>query len=203
MAYADLAELRSYVGISDPTDTASDDLLQLALDAASEQIDAYTRRTFEADAEPTPRLYEPEHPWYVNIDPVTTTTGLVVATDDDGDGDFETTWVEGTDYRLEPLNAAVDGDAWTRLAALGPRTFPRHARRPGLRVVAVFGWPGAIPDAVHQACLQQAHRLFERRVSPFGVAGSPDLGSEVRLLARLDPDVEALLRPLRRNWWVV
>ena len=187
-----------------PTTTPlSDELLTLALDAASEQIDVWTRRTFAADAMPTARVYNPENPWYVNIDPVTTTVGLVVATDDNGDGTFETTWTLGTDFRLEPLNAAVDADAWTRLAALGPRTFPRHTRWPGLRVTAAFGWPGEVPSAVHQACLQQAHRLFERRVSPYGVAGSPETGSELRLLARLDPDVEALIRHLRRNWWVV
>lgn len=202
MAYALLAELRSYVGIPDD-DTGSDELLTLALDAASEQIDAYTRRSFTADASPTDRVYTAESPWYVNIDPVTTSVGLVVATDDNGDGTFETTWTLGTDYRLEPVNAAVEGEAWTRLAALGPRSFPRHARWPGLRVTATFGWPGDVPAAVKQACLQQAHRLFERRVSPYGVAGSPDLGSEVRLLAKLDPDVEALIRPYRRSWWVV
>lgn len=203
MAYAELAELRAYVGIADPTDTASDDLLQLALDAASEQVDAYTRRTFTADAAPTQRLYSPEHPWYVNIDPVTTSVGLVVATDDDGDGTFETTWTEGTDYRLEPLNAAVEGDAWTRLAALGPRTFPRHTRRPGLRVTATFGWPGDVPAAIKEATLIQASHLYARRHAPFGVAGSPELGSEIRLLARIDPDVESLLRRYRRMWWVV
>jgi hypothetical protein len=43
----------------------------------------------------------------------------------------------------------------------------------------------------------QASRIFSRRQSPFGIAGSPDLGT-VRLSARLDADVEALLRPFRK-----
>jgi len=48
------------------------------------------------------------------------------------------------------------------------------------------------------ATLIQASRLFVRRQSPFGIAGSPDLGT-VRLSSRVDADVEALLRPFRKN----
>jgi hypothetical protein len=43
----------------------------------------------------------------------------------------------------------------------------------------------------------QASRLFIRRQSPFGIAGTPELGT-VRLSSRLDPDVEALIRPFRK-----
>ena len=39
--------------------------------------------------------------------------------------------------------------------------------------------------------------MFLRRQSPFGIAGSPELGT-VRLLAKLDADVEALIKPLRK-----
>jgi hypothetical protein len=46
--------------------------------------------------------------------------------------------------------------------------------------------------------LIQSSRIFVRRQSPFGIAGTPELGT-VRLTSRLDPDVEALLRPLRKN----
>jgi hypothetical protein len=48
------------------------------------------------------------------------------------------------------------------------------------------------------ATLIQAARLFTRRQSPFGIAGSPDLGT-VRLSAKLDADVETLLRPFKKN----
>lgn len=202
MAYATLAELRAYAGIP-VADLADDATLQLALDAAEEQIDDYTRRTFGADATPTVRVYTAANPWHVDVAPITSVTGLVVKTDDNGDGVFETTWTLNTDFRLEPVNAAAEGTAWTRVAALGTRTFPRHARWPGVQVTARFGWVGTVPAAVKQATLLQASRLFMRKVSPFGVAGSPDLGSEIRLLAKLDPDVETLIRPYRRSWWVV
>jgi len=54
-----------------------------------------------------------------------------------------------------------------------------------------------VPAVVLQACLIQSARLFNRKHSPYGIAGSPELGSEMRLLNRLDPDVEALLSGVR------
>lgn len=202
MAYATLAELRAFVGIP-VLDTGDDTTLQLALDAAEEQIDLFTFRQFAADAVAVARTYDAAVPTYLDVDPITTTTGLIVKTDDNADGTFETTWTLGTDFRLEPLNAAAEGKAWTRIVGLGTRTFPRHAYWPGVQVTAKFGWVGDVPAAIKEATLLQASRLFMRRNAPFGVAGSPDMGSEVRLLAKLDPDVEALVRRYRRTWWVV
>lgn len=50
-----------------------------------------------------------------------------------------------------------------------------------------------VPAAVKLACEIQASRWFKRNDAPFGVAGSAEMGTELRLLARLDPDVEVLL----------
>ena len=202
MAYATLNELKGFVGI--PTaDTADDTTLTSALDSASAQVDAFCDRTFTADANPTVRLYQVTDTGRLDVDPISTTTGLVVKTDDNADGTFETTWTLDTDFRLEPVNAAASGDPWTRLVVLGTRWFPKIAYRPGVQVTARFGWPGgAAPAPVKHATLIQASRLWLRKNAPFGVAGSVEFGSEVRLLAKLDPDVESLLRPYRRNWWV-
>lgn len=54
-----------------------------------------------------------------------------------------------------------------------------------------------VPAVVRQACLIQASRLFARKNSPYGIAGSPEAGSEMRLLDRIDPDVSALLSGVR------
>lgn len=66
-------------------------------------------------------------------------------------------------------------------------------------------WPSpeSAPSPIRQATLLQASRLFVRKNSPYGIAGSPDMGSELRLLAKLDPDVEVLVRPYRLQWWVL
>lgn len=200
MAYATLAELRAYAGIP-ADDTQDDPHLQVALDAASEQIDRHCGRSFTLAAVAEARYYTATSKDYVTVDAFQTTTGLVVETDDNGDGTFETTWTVGTDFDLYPYNAAAVGAPWSRLVRTGTsRSFPTRARR--VKVTAKYG-PSAVPAPVEQACLLQALRLFTRRHAPFGVAGSPDVGSEVRLLARLDPDVEELLRPFRRRWAVV
>lgn len=57
-----------------------------------------------------------------------------------------------------------------------------------------------MPAVVSSACLIQAARFFVRRDSSYGIAGSPELGNELRLLARLDPDVALLLTSVKR-WW--
>lgn len=202
MAYATLAELKTFVGI--PTgDTADDTVLTLALDSASLQIDHFCDRTFTADSVATTRDYVVTNTGLLDVDPISTTTGLIVQTDDNNDGTFETTWTINTDFRLEPINASSSSVPWDRIVALGTRWFPKLAYRPGVRVTAKFGWPtGTGPASVKQATLIQASRLFKRKDSPFGVAGSVEFGSEIRLLAKLDPDVESLLRRYRRSWWV-
>lgn len=60
-----------------------------------------------------------------------------------------------------------------------------------------FGTPvSPVPDAIKQACLIQASRIFSRKSSPYGIAGSPETG-ELRLLNSLDVDVQQLLAGFR------
>lgn len=216
MSYATLDQLKTYVGI--PTaDTADDQTLQQALDAASGQIEAWCDRIFRADQTPTTRYYntwpagnfQPGRffgSWtgYVDIDPLSATTGLVVKTDDAADGTYATTWTLDTDYRLEPVNATlkVPPQPWTRLVAMGRRYFPKLYYRPGVQVTGTFGWPGSAPAEVIEATLIQASRLWKRKDAPFGVAGSVEFGSEIRLLNELDRDAQNLLAKYRRSWWV-
>lgn len=219
MAYATLAELKGWVGIP-ALDTGDDTTLQSALDAAQAQIDKYCDRSFGIDGSVTTRKYTPDYPYpYPNmyyparpgpvgatiliVDPIATTTGLVVATDDNDDGTAETSWTLNTNYRLEPVNASNLGEPWTTMVAID-RAWPRNYRYPAVSVTAKFGWPSAsVPGQVKEATLIQAASLWKRKDAPFGVAGSVEFGSEVRLLAKLDPFVESLIRPLRRNWWAV
>jgi hypothetical protein len=199
MAYATLAELKAFVGIPD-ADTADNATLTLALDSASAQIDAYCGRGFNIDGSVVARSYAATAAAGVDIDPVATLTGVVVETDDNDDGTYETTWTVGTDYRLEPANAAALGVPWTRLVATGSKQFPKSNRYfPGVRVTAKYGWPGAPPAPIKQATLLLASKLFKRKDAPFGVAGSAEFGSEMRILPG-DLDAERLLGPYRRNW---
>jgi hypothetical protein len=80
--------------------------------------------------------------------------------------------------------------------AVGSYVFPYFLPQ-AVRVQGVWGW-AATPAEINMATLIQASRLFVRRQSPFGIAGTPDLGT-VRLSAKLDADVEALVRPFRKQ----
>jgi hypothetical protein len=105
------------------------------------------------------------------------------------------------DYTLEPVNAAQWGRPFTQLRVNTGSTAKPNGDRHEVTIDAVWGWD-AVPVPVEQATLLQASRFHARRFSPYGVAGSPEQGSEMRLLAKLDPDVElALARSKMIRWW--
>lgn len=191
--YATTAELRTFVHESG---TDQDTNLGLALTAASRAVDEATDRQFGVLTVAAARYYQPiwsavHGRWMAHIDDLQTITSLVVKSDLGRDGVYETTI---TDFRLWPVNAAGDGFPWTEMVfGTGASVSPD----PGsLEVTALWGWT-AVPDTVKDATLLQASRFYKRRDSPYGVAGSPDMGNELRLLAKVDPDVAVMLRPYR------
>jgi hypothetical protein len=183
--YCTAAELKAFLRIGDTVDDAQ---VALAISAASRAVDRHTNRQFgsvAAEERTYPVRYDRCRCRYlVEIDDLMSTTGLEVAG----------VAFDATLHQLEPRNAAQKGRPWELLVM---------ATDPGTDGVALleapWGWT-AVPDPVKQANLMQANRFLARRESPFGVAGSPELGSELRLLARVDPDVETTLRPFVR-WW--
>ena len=200
-SYASTAELAAFVRIGDSVDDAQ---LGLALDTASRAIDQAANRQFGLIASPTARYYTARWDtrlgqWYADVDDLMTVTGLVVAFDETEDQTYAGTI---TAHHLQPVNAAADGRPWTQLYVRATSTVTPSCLADGLKVTARWGWT-EVPDPVKQACLLQASRLLARRDSPFGVAGSPEVGSEVRLLARLDADVAVAVRPYRRMWGAV
>lgn len=187
-------------------DTLDDTMLQFAIDAASRAIDQVTNRQFGLVASAEAREYRAEWNktlcrYAVDIDDLQTTTGLLVAADDDDDGVYDDdTWVLNAEdgFYMDPMNAPDKGRPWTRIV------FRSDADAPPLgvdkvRVTGRFGWT-VVPETIKQATLVQASRFFYRREAPFGVAGSPSTGSEIRLLSMVDPDVAVMVRPYRRQW---
>ena len=183
--YASLSQLKEFVQI---VDTVDDSVMEVALSAAEDQIDEWCRRRFDqAHAEDTTeRFYDVGGVYLLPIDDVVEVT------------DVEVRRIRGGDYstvdqfELGPLNAAADGKPSTELETV-------QILRGRVKVVGRFGWP-AIPDQVVQATLLQASRLAQRRNAQFGIATVPGLdGSGMRLLSKLDADVELLLAPLRRR----
>lgn len=190
--YASSAELKDYTRIDDSVDDME---VGLALTASSRAIDRSTNRQFGVVASAEERYYESRWDrrrslYVVELDDLSSTTGFVVT---DPNGDTVAAQVTDGDggYVLEPRNALAKSQPWTRF------TIPTAASY--YLVTGLWGW-AAVPDAIKQGTLLQSNRFLWRRQAPGGVAGSPDLGSEVRLLAKVDPDVEVIIGPYRR-WW--
>jgi hypothetical protein len=186
--YASLVEARAYVTRS--TSTVDDVELGLAVTAASRAVDRATNRQFglvAAEERAYPVRWDRRACRYVvDIDDLMTTTGLVVAG----------VAFDSTVHRLVPINAAQRGRPWERLVLA---TLPEVSSDGEATVEAPWGW-SAIPAPAKNATLLQTSRFAARRNSPFGIAGSPEQGSELRLLARVDPDVAVMLAPFVR-WW--
>jgi hypothetical protein len=191
--YCTLAELKASLAI---TDSVDDTPLEAAITATSRMIDDYTGRFFYRNGtteSPVARYYTPLDPWTMNMDDNYSITQ--VATDDNFNQTWDTVWAT-SDYMLEPVNNPQRGWPVNRMLAIGRYVFPYYLPQ-SVRITGIWGW-ASTPAEVNMATLIQAARLFTRRQSPFGIAGSPDLGT-VRLSAKLDADVETLLRPFKKN----
>jgi hypothetical protein len=185
--YVEPDDLAEYVRIDDDVDDA---WLALAVSAASRAMDRHCLRQFGALDAPQLRRYAIR--WdrrrgahVAVIDDLMTTTGLLVA------------GAPVTSPDLSPLNAAEDGLPWDTLVI--PDDVVSALETSFVDVTARWGWTTGIPTAIEQATALQAGRVLSRRGALFGVAGSPESGSEVRLLARLDPDVAVLVPVYRRR----
>lgn len=192
--YCSVADVREH--LADSGSKLDTELIERAINAASRSIDQWCGRRFWLDAAVTARVYRPEDPYMAWVADIGSSAGLVVKTDTSADGSWATTW-DAADYVLEPLNAAQSGAAyaWSRIAAVGSRSFPCLSRRPALQVTARHGW-SAVPDEVNQACILKAVALFRRKDAPFGVAGVGEFGP--LRITRKDPDVIGLLDPFVR-----
>ena len=188
-------ELRDYRSRNGET-VPPDAFLAPAATAASRAVDLHTGRQFGKVDAAVARTYTASWDrrrgrFVVDIDDLYDAAGLAV------------TVAAGpvTAPRLEPVNALADGLVYTRLV-IPPESANQPARGEEYQVTATsakWGWP-AVPANVRLATLMQGSRFDWRRDAPAGVAGSPDQGSEVRLLSKLDPDVAVILAGVVR-WW--
>ena len=193
--YATDTELSQF--LTGQTDTFDASAFGLAVTAASRAVDRDTNRQFGLEDAPVERFYtarwDPKRRRYVVvIDDLMTTTGLVVSRVDGTAGAIDI-------FDLKPANAAADERPWEYLVVDPQSTELPTCDEDGVSVLARFGWT-TTPDTVKESTLLQGSRLITRRVAPFGVAGSPESGSEMRLLAKVDPDVSVTLGPYRRQW---
>ena len=189
--YVSRQDVKSALGLGTAALTPDDDEIDQVVTSVSRAIDDYCGRFFYSVAgtvvyTATDYLYQP-------IDDFSVVTS--VKTDENNDGTPEVTLTANTDYRLV-TNQTVPGWPYTgvRITSFGSHTLPVLVTE-GVQISGTRGW-ASTPAPIVAAALVQSTRLHARRNTPLGVAGAPE-GGIVRLLSRLDPDVELMLRPYR------
>lgn len=180
------------------SDPSEDDKIEPARLTAIADVEAFSGRKFTQDAAVSARTYRTLDAYYFRLPAghdISTTTGLIVKTDDSGTGTFGTTWTINTDFALEPLDGVgYDGQTgwpYNRLTIVGSRFFyPGFNRRPNLQITAKWGW-AAVPQAVFQAVKLHTATLFKMKDAPFGMTGGDLLGANLRV--QQNPAVAMLL----------
>jgi hypothetical protein len=181
--YLTVGEYKAYARL---TDTLDDAEIAIYITAASRAIDRHTHRQFGKVAAEL-RYYDAWYhydrgQWVVTIDDLMDLTGVAITIGG----------VALTGYTLEPRNAAAEGRPYTRLVVPQSSSVSPEGTAGEVGFTAPWGW-SAVPVPVTSACRLQVNRFAARRDSPYGIAGSPSDGSELRLLAKLDPDVAVSL----------
>jgi hypothetical protein len=196
--YATVDALKSRLGI---TDTADDVELHGACYAASRWVEQFCQRLFYRSATGTARTFVAQDWWTVKFPEFSDVVSVsALATDDAGDGTFETTW-SASDYQLLPNNpsAAPETRPYTSVRAVAGRTFPlpwgMAAREDRVQITGVYGWP-AVPVAVKQAALIVASETFKLKDSFAGQGGFNEYGP---VPLRRNPQAIDFLRPYRRH----
>jgi hypothetical protein len=191
-AYVTRDDVKNALGLGLLPLTPDDAEIDQVITSVSRAIDDYCGRFFYSVAGTV--TYTANDYLYLPIGDWSAVTSI--KTDEDNDGTPEVTLTAGTDYRLA-TNKVVPGWPYTaiQITSFGSHTLPLGVTE-GVEVIGTRGWGGSVPAPVTAGALLQSCRIHARRQSPYGVAGSPE-GGIVRLLSRLDPDVELMLRPYR------
>jgi len=188
--YCTLAEVKAALRLNDAID---DTLIENSVEGASRRIDGYCGRFFYQTTNAI--KFFASDAYRLAVPDISSTSGLIVQTDNDGNGSFETTWTLNTDYILEPTDADLQSRPYRRITATGGKTFPMFyiPQDAGVQVTATWGYP-AIPDDVREACVLLSMRQFARYNAALGVMAFGDMAVSVR---SVDPDVRDLLSPYR------
>lgn len=177
--YITTQELKDYMAIQG---TGYDARIAAVCSAVSREVEDYCHRQFNQAASATARIYRPKDRYTALVDDFFTTSGLIIQTDNDDDGVFETTWV-AADYGLAPENGVRNGrTGWPywKIDAVGFSQRYHPTNHPNLQVTAQWGW-SAVPPEVKESCLMLGADTFQSKDARFGVAGSDQFGNVTRV----------------------
>ena len=191
--YCALSEIKTYIGLSG---SGQDTNLESAVESASREIDQYCGRIFYETTSQV-RTYTPTNRYELEVDDISTVTGLVVKLDTTDDGSYDTTLTINTDFIVSPVNRSNvldENQPITMLKILDKRSSERFDVDiiNNVQVTAKYGF-SSVPSAIKQATFLQATRLFKRKDSPFSTYGNPQTGT-AELFNRFDPDALKLIK---------
>lgn len=197
MDYIESDEIKASLALTG--ESFADDDIELACSSASLAIDGYAKHegiaTDGFGQTEAVRFYTASRfDVCLPVADLLDVTTLTIDTDDDGD--YDETWVEGTDFVLDPVNAAVEGRPYSQVTLVyrNRSYFPGGQR--GVRIDGNWGWP-AVPKPVTQAAKILAIRLLTRsRHAPLGIVAVGGEAVAAARLGRIDPDVSFLLGTL-------
>ncbi len=201
--YVEPEELKTLISLEGTT--YADTALVRACQAASRGVDLATGRRFWLDEDNTSvRTYTPTRPWQLEIDDVVDLQTVKI--DRTGDGTYEETWTEGTEFILGPQNAPQEVPPspyeWIRCRRYSAYYLPVEVEK-SVQVKGQFGW-AAVPEEIRTVTGIIASKMLRRvREAPFGIVavGGLETGIAARI-ARTDPDVEPILCAYtRRPLW--
>lgn len=189
--YCTLNEVKAALRLSDAVD---DTLIENSIEGASRRIDGYCGRFFYKTAATAVPLFA-NNAYRLQTSDISSTTGLIVKLDNDGNGTFETTLTLNTDYIVEPTDYIVQQRPIRTITMVGGYTFPMFyiPSECGVQITAQWGW-NAVPDDVREACVLLSIRQFARYNAALGVMAFADMAISVRAV---DPDVRDLLQPYK------
>jgi len=188
--YATLGEMKDD-DVLNISSADHDTILESVIEGVSRAIDNWTGRHFYSATET--RYYTSELSDILYIDDMSTATGFLLYTDNDGDRTYENTWA-ATDYDLLPLNAETDGHPFTMIETTPNGSYNFPGTKKGVKITGAFGW-AAVPKPINRACVLQATRLFKRYITPLGQSAMTQLGTMNLQIPKLDPDVCGLISP--------
>lgn len=150
-----------------------------AINAASRQIDDYCGRYFYQTTLQAKAFKTDQVDLLLPSSDISTTTGLIVKIDNDGDGVYETTWTLGTHFQLGPMDRNDGVLPYETVEALPIASFPvdginvipntvgggsyrRKSRLRRVQITAQWGFP-TIPENVKMGCVIAAVDHFKAK----------------------------------------
>lgn len=200
--YATLAQVKQGLEIND-SDSGDDTQIELIVEGVSRKFDDRCNRIFYFGSLST-RYFtalDTENLFVDDIASLASDSDVVISLDTKGDQSFDTS-LSSSDFFLSPYNAEQLGVPYQKIeiSPSSTRFFSKNQRK-GIKIVARWGWPVAVPKPINQACILQSERLFKRFATPLGSESMTALGRMTLTIPNLDPDVEAMISRYIKPVW--